>query len=321
MSDGQALSKTEVIAQLQTTIGQLEGIIQTLQTESAVLPDRLDLDNLVSTTTQLRQTLSPIPSSNINTKVDLIVDSSPDDFDFLESEDEDEEIIDAVQPIDRLLPSFNRLQSWWDRVLVQIRQWLPKKINEKLTDWGLTSLLTGLVVIALLGSVVLLASPSATVDSSTTTEINEADNPPVPQPSFPEPIAAPENLEAPAEPEPIELAPPPEPPLTPEQSLLGAIQREVDDLTRRYPDGLILAIAPDFDRNHLTLTLADSWYRLTPKRQDTLADGIFKRSQKLTFQKLSLIAGDGTLLARSPVVGQSMIIVQRQLPEPVTPSL
>ena len=74
-------------------------------------------------------------------------------------------------------------------------------------------------------------------------------------------------------------------------------------------------------RNRLTLTLADSWYSLTPKRQDTLVDGIFKRSQKLTFQKLSLIRGDGTLLARSPVVGQAMIIVQRQLPEPVTPSL
>jgi hypothetical protein len=317
MSDGQALSKTEVIAQLQTTIGQLEGIIQTLQGSSAVLPDRLDLDNLVNTTTQLRQTLLPIPSSNI----DSSVDSDPDDFDLLEAEDEEEEIIDAVQTIDRLLPSFNRLQSWWDWVLGRIRQWLPRKINEKLTDWGLTSLLTGLVVIVLLSSVVLLSSPSSTVDSSTTTEVNGADNSLSSQPSFPEPIAAPENLEAPAEPKPIELAPPSPPPLTPEQSLLGAIQREVDDLTRRYPDGLILAIAPDFDHNHLTLTLADSWYRLTPKRQDTLADGIFKRSQKLTFQKLSLIRGDGTLLARSPVVGQTMIIVQRQLPEPVTPSL
>jgi hypothetical protein len=321
MSDGQALSKTEVIAQLQTTIGQLEGIIQTLQTESAVLPDRLDLDNLVNTTTQLRQTLSPIPSSTVDAKINSSVDSNSDDFDLLEPEDEDEEIVDAVQSIDRLLPSFNRLQSWWDRVLGQIRQWLPKKINEKLTDWGLTSLLTGLVVIVLLTSVVLVASPSSTVDSSTTAEVNGINNLPSSQPSFPEPIAAPENLEAPAEPKPIELAPPSPPPLTPEQSLLGAIQREVDDLTRRYPDGLILAIAPDFDHNHLTLTLADSWYRLTPKRQDTLADGIFKRSQKLTFQKLSLIRGDGTLLARSPVVGQTMIIVQRQLPEPVTPSL
>ena len=116
--------------------------------------------------------------------------------------------------------------------------------------------------------------------------------------------------------EPIELNDPPALPLTPEQSLIGAIQQEVKDLTIQYPDGLILAIAPNFFASQLTVTLGSDWYELSPQRQDNFADAIWQRSQKLAFRKLNLLGPTGGLLARSPVVGDKVIVLELEVPTP-----
>jgi len=308
-------SKTELIAQLQTTIGQLETVLQQLQHKTG---DRWE-STLAEPITAL-QTLGHQLTQQIQE-----TPPSPAPEPVLEEEFLDEVLDGSEEPLgpvtDRVLPSFNRWQQWWDGVLRMVRRGLPKSLNAQLSDWGLTSAIAALVVGILLTSAWWVSSqPASVVPEIAETPDSEtviAEQPPVPDW---QPIPAPDSLEAPALPEPIELAPPAEPPLTPEQGLLAAIQQEIKDLTRQYPDGLILAIAPDFDHNRLTLTVADSWQTLSPKRQETLANSLWKRARKLTFQKLGLKDQQGNFLARSPVVGENMILLAPRNQNPDSPT-
>jgi hypothetical protein len=57
--------------------------------------------------------------------------------------------------------------------------------------------------------------------------------------------------------------------------------------------------------------VGNGWYDLAPAQQDKLANDLLKRAKQLDFSKLELTSPDNTLLARSPVVGAEMIIMQR----------
>jgi hypothetical protein len=121
-------------------------------------------------------------------------------------------------------------------------------------------------------------------------------------------------LEAPAPPTAIAIEPLPEAPLTPEQSLLAVIQQELIDLEGLYPPQLIQRIEPDFLVSRLTLTIGANWQQLSAKQQQTLLDTLWQRAQKLSFAQLRLYAPDGDLIARSPVVGQQMVVLQSAEP-------
>ena len=223
-----------------------------------------------------------------------------------------------------MLPTFSKLQNWWDGILAGIRKFLPRKVNNNLSDWGLTSFLAILVVIALISSVLLLPiNPPEFPKDIAENLINKLDETEEfsPDLSSPDAIANPPELVAPEPAQPIELNEPPALPLTPEQSLIGAIQQEVKDLTIQYPDGLILAIAPNFLASQLTVTLSNDWYDLSPQRQDNFADTIWQRSHKLAFNKFKLLGPTGGLLARNPVVGDKVIVLERQVPSLERPTL
>ncbi|MFM7439237.1 MAG: hypothetical protein ACKO2V_11645, partial [Snowella sp.] len=191
-------------------------------------------------------------------------------------------------------------------------------------DWGLTSFLAILVVVALISSVLLLPinPPEFPKDiaENLINQLDETEEFP-PDLSSPDAIANPPELVAPEPAQPIELNEPPPLPLTPEQSLIGAIQQEVKDLTLQYPDGLILAIAPNFLASQLTVTLSNDWYDLSPQRQDNFADTIWQRSHKLAFSKFKLLGPTGGLLARNPVVGDRVVVLEREVPSLDRPTL
>lgn len=96
---------------------------------------------------------------------------------------------------------------------------------------------------------------------------------------------------------------------------LAKIQEQLAAVTDPYAVGLVQSInASSPDR--LKLTVADSWYTLPPDQQDKLANDVLKRSHKLKFDRLELTDAEGVLLARSPVVGASMLVLEREkLPE------
>jgi hypothetical protein len=326
MPKQQPSAKTEIIEQLQRSIEQLQTVVESLKTDSVDrLPPQNAIDNLVSTSDRLALSLSSeLVSdaeniSSLQTRPVATSGNAPSDDSWVTDEEEED-----VEGLDRLLPTFGGLQNWWDGILAGIRKFLPRKVNNNLSDWGLTSFLAILVVIALISSVLLLPiNPPEFPKDIAENLINQLDDTEEfpPDLSSPDAIANPPELVAPEPPQAIELNEPPALPLTPEQSLIGAIQQEVKDLTLQYPDGLILAIAPNFLASQLTVTLGSDWYDLSPQRQDNFADAIWQRSQKLAFRKLNLLGPTGGLLARSPVVGDQVIVLEREVPSFDRPTL
>jgi hypothetical protein len=197
--------------------------------------------------------------------------------------------------LDRILPTFDKVQAFWDVTLTKVRSFLPAPWNAKLSDWALTGAIAGIVVIILVTTAALLPE----------TPTQMAKEPP-------NTIEAPPELKAPEPPQPVAIEPPPTPELTPEQSLIAAIQQQVADLTERYGKGLIQSVDANFLSSRLIVKLSDGWYSLKESQQNKLADEILRRSRDLDFSKLEIIDLNGTLLARNPVVGSNMVILKRQ---------
>lgn len=140
---------------------------------------------------------------------------------------------------------------------------------------------------------------------------------PVPTPTIP----TPSELSAPAQPEPVEETPLPEPEpeptptpvveLTPEQTLIAAIENRVAEVSNGFADSLIESIQANFEGSSLTVKVGNNWYNFKSSEQDKLAAQILERARELDFNRLEITDTQGKLLARSPVVGKDMIILKR----------
>lgn len=233
---------------------------------------------------------------------------------------------------------FDKLQVGWSATLAKIRSLLPENLSSKLSDAGLTAIIAGIIVV-LVGttSVLSRSKPTevATVPASKpeqpvtiTPSPAEPEQPTIITPTSPPPepeqpvtitppptaspeLIAPPELTAPAEPKPVEITPPPEPVLTPEQNLIAAIENQVAELTESYADGLIQSIQVNFEGRRLTIKVGDDWYTFNQSQQDKLATRMFERAKQLDFTHLEITDPQGTLIARSPVVGNNMVILKR----------
>jgi hypothetical protein len=283
MTELQRPNRQELIQQLQHTAQQLERLAATLQDAESE---------------------DPSPAlSQWAAQAELLCQAYPDPLETLEMTAEDR------QGLDRLLPPYPALQNLWQGALKLLRRLLPSGVNAKLSDWGLTALVSGVIILSLLAGVIWVSNtPSAELMAEAPETATEAPAipvvPVVPEESSPVPSI----LEAPREPQRVELAPPPEAPLTPEQSLLAFVQQEVTDLTQAYPPDLIVRVEPDLDQRRLTLILKDDWLNLPTAKQRALANALWQRAQRLTFTQLTLETPQGKLLARNPVVGEEMIL-------------
>lgn len=207
-------------------------------------------------------------------------------------------------------PSFlDKLQLGWSAALGKIRSLLPENLNQKLSDTALTGVIAGIAVI-------LVWTTSALLPGKPPDVANVPSSEPVPLAN----IITPPELTAPAEPQPIEVTPPPEPvptptptlELTPEQNLIASIENQVAEITDSYADGLIQSIQANFQGSRLTIKVGDDWYNLQQSQQDKLAARMLERAREFDFSQLEITDHLGTLLARSPVVGQEMVILKRQ---------
>ncbi|BAZ27837.1 hypothetical protein NIES4074_02650 [Cylindrospermum sp. NIES-4074] len=133
---------------------------------------------------------------------------------------------------------------------------------------------------------------------------------------LPEPTATPQ---AEAEPTP-EAIPEPEPTpipepvveLTPEQSLIAAIEKQVEEISDRLSAGLIKSTQANFRTSNLTIKISNDWYTLEAPQQDKLATDILQRAKELNFSHLEIIDSQNKLIARNPVVGNKMVIFKRR---------
>ena len=99
--------------------------------------------------------------------------------------------------------------------------------------------------------------------------------------------------------------------LTPEQTFLAGIKQSISSYNSQLHDELIASVKVDFERSFLQVKLEPLWYELSDVQQDRLADDIWRHAKDMAFAKIELADGDGAILARSPVVGKDMVILQR----------
>lgn len=104
---------------------------------------------------------------------------------------------------------------------------------------------------------------------------------------------------------------------TPEQTLIAALQSKVANLTQDYPSEAIALVRVDIPQSSLAVEVTDNWYELGESEQTKLANEMLKRSRQLGFTKLELKDGAGTLVARNPVIGEEIVILQNSKDEPV----
>jgi hypothetical protein len=205
--------------------------------------------------------------------------------------------------IDQLLLLLADGAASWRKGLRWVRSQLPPTWQSRLSDEVMTAILLGLLMLLL-----ALWNPLA----SNKTADSVATNPP------PRPIAKTLQSEsgvAIANGDPSEISPPEITPLsaiTPEQSLIADIQAKVSDLSRAYAAGLIQSVEVDLPDSRLMVNLGENWYGLLPTQQDQISQSIFEQVQQLDFQALLLRDPNGAVVARNPVVGNTMVILHRR---------
>lgn len=205
---------------------------------------------------------------------------------------------------------FDKLQNWWSAALRKIRSLLPTNLSSKLSNTALTTILAGISVIVVWATSALM--PGKTPEVVSVSAYKQVSTPT---------ITTPPELTAPAAPEPIEVTPLPQPEptptptleLTPEQNLIASIENQVAEISDRYADELIQSIQVNFHGSRLTIKVGNDWYNLKQPQQDNLATRMLERSKELDFSDLEITDPQGTVLARSPVVGNDIVILKRQV--------
>ncbi len=99
---------------------------------------------------------------------------------------------------------------------------------------------------------------------------------------------------------------------SPEQAFIDAIQTQLSDITSQYPDDIIQTLQVDFPRDLAIVRLNPVWYLIGDAQQDLVTDRMWLQAKANHFSKLELQDAQGHSIARSPVVGQHMVILQRR---------
>jgi hypothetical protein len=98
--------------------------------------------------------------------------------------------------------------------------------------------------------------------------------------------------------------------LLPEGKIME-VQDQVAAITGQYSQDLIESVQANFQASLLMVQLSDRWYHLSPAEQDQLGAEVLQRSNKLDVKQLELRDSQGALVARNPVIGSNIIILQR----------
>ena len=99
---------------------------------------------------------------------------------------------------------------------------------------------------------------------------------------------------------------------SPEQTFIDAIQHQIGDLTSQYPDEMIQTLDIDVNHDRLIVQLQPIWYLMSDDRQNLVTNEMWLQAKANHLSKLEVQDSQGNSIARSPVVGREMIILQRR---------
>jgi hypothetical protein len=241
---------------------------------------------------------------------------------------------------EKIQPTLNKLQPLWQKVVLPfwsnvvvpnwgkllnfLRQRLPAELKNTLTNRFLT---IGIAVILwfvlwLWGAITpdrSVAQPKPVRQPAVATRTASPSNP-----TYSTPRTAPSiTPQAPRTPvkvspkEPVAVAPPtpsPSPvPVTPPKPEidLAAIQTQLESAIERQGDGLVKSVQAPEKFQQLQINLSKDWYGLAKDEQDQLAQTLAQQSEKLKFAKFEVRDDQNALVARSPIVGNEVIILKR----------
>ena len=222
---------------------------------------------------------------------------------------------------------------------------LPKRVGDRLPDPVVGALTSALVVLVLW---ITLSIRSTPVASSPAPEPPPLEPVPIEQFQEPESSAKPDSSDAPLVSEPvsepasepipesmsepvedleaddalIEDIPEDESPAAeeaiPDAPFIGDLQDQLADVLADYAGMTLSSVQANFLRGRLVVTVGDGWNGLGSDRPHFAAD-LWQRSQELGFNKLDVVDREGTVLARSPVVGSQMVIFDQAAASAPTP--
>ena len=324
------LSKIKTIELLNDSIDRLEQTIKNISQDSAKLPSVDSINSLVATTQKLADSLTPVPETVVTIPTPSVETIAP------------EPVVTIPTPVETTVQTSNRVET-------KPKSSEPKsKIVQKRRQKNLTAIILGVTAIATAIVAVFwlwLPNQQATTSSvepivsEPTTEIVTNLNDTEPTVSVSEPLTEdnitveevedssaetsdllaseeivetpiPQALESPAKAENLKIVEiEPEVVFTPEQTLVAALPKRISQAIKDYTD-FVEAIEVNLAQNRLVVEITDDWYSLDEVRQDKLAGKMLERSRQLDFDKLELKDSTGTLVARSPVIGDRIIILE-----------
>jgi len=97
--------------------------------------------------------------------------------------------------------------------------------------------------------------------------------------------------------------------LNPEQYIIKNIENQIENITRKYGENLIVRVKANFSNNSLIITVGEKWYELSSNKQNNFAEEVFKQVKSLDFYKFKLENTEGKILARNAVVGEGIILI------------
>jgi hypothetical protein len=295
--------KGEAISLLRQTIAKLENIVMQLEAESLSDVSPNSFASLLDSTDRVVLEIQNLAGFSA---------SKPNAVEELEGfiKDEEEKVI---EPEVQTSP-FNRRRGWWGKTLLQIRGFLPSSVSDRLPDSILTGILASFAIVVTIFSLNLVPSFSD-VQPTVSTNIPDTIETPSEIAENPAPNEESPDIETNPEPKTTAKDKPTETfksiplELTPEQSLVASIQTQVAEITDRYSAEIISSIEADFLRGKLLITVTDKWQELRIGRQEKLANEMLDRAHRLDFDKMEIINKERNVLARSPVVGNKMILL------------
>ncbi len=234
-----------------------------------------------------------------------------------------------------------KAQPLWQRLLTLLRPRLPESF-QPLSDRSLSGILVG-VLLLVLWFVSIVPSGQATPPPNEPQASRQTDrqarrtalsrdynadyrsdkesvsiaipsdlSSPIAKPAAPiapliQPIAVPTAQPAPA----IKPTNPTPEILNPDAQKRAKLRQDLDVIAGSLIDNPIVGIRPQFNSHFLAITLSDRWYATPESTQDNLANSLLVIAQVKGFTQIQLEGSDGAVLARNPVVGDGMIILQR----------
>ncbi|MEL6494028.1 MAG: hypothetical protein AAFQ41_02755 [Cyanobacteria bacterium J06623_7] len=321
-------SKIETIALLNASIDKLESTIRRLGEDSAQIPPTDSMDNLLTTAQELEAAVTAIEAKLVTPPA------------------VEPEVTAPVNP-PATVPDQATNQPPPVKTTVKAEVKSKSQLNTALIVAAVTAIAIAIVTVFWLWKPELVTKllPSAqpvpqvavdldrateTLVESPTVNLDESAAPGTETPNIVRDISAmdfPTEIESVAEPIddvvetiiPSELAAPGKPKnikikaiepklnFTPEQNLVATLDTKLAALTQIEESELVQNVKVNADRS-LLVRVTDAWHELDEAEQINLGNELLQRSLSYSFGRLELKDGNDILVARSPIIGNSIIL-------------